>query len=263
MRLIITRNNQPHFFIMKNYPRVKFIFSKKKELETFLIFLNESKHRDNKRKMNWAFYNPHPKLKTLEQKNLNFLEKKLIVKKYIDVYYKENLAEIKRGILKTKKDWQSKEKYFFALVDKIFKNHLWPKGKYIAYSTIWGMYPRYLKDKTFQFPYCHKKKNFTLVVIAHEMLHFIFYDYFFTKHPQYKNHKYDFFVWHVSEIFNVVIQNSPKWIKAFQIKSMEYPEHKKIISGLAKKYYKKTDWRTDDLINDIIKAVKNSLIYLS
>ena len=117
------------------------------------------------------------------------------------------------------------------------------------------MYPRYLKDKTFQFPYRHKKKNFIPVVIAHEMLHFIFYDYIHKKFPKYKSYKYDFFIWHVSEIFNEIVQNSPKWFKVFKAKSMGYPEHKRIVNKLSKKYYKKDKWQLDEIINDIIKLV--------
>jgi hypothetical protein len=243
---------------MVNYPKVKFVISKKKELETFLAFLNESKYWDNKREMNWAFYKPHPKLKILKQKNLSSLEKKSIVVRYINFYYKGNLEKIKKGVLKTKKDWQSKEKHFFNLVDEIFKNHSWPKGKYIAYPTIWGMYPRYLKDKTFQFPYHHKKENFIPVVIAHEMLHFIFYNYFFKNYPHYKKREYDFFVWHISEIFNVIIQNSPPWLKIFNTHVQTYPEHRKIIKQLQQKhYFDNKDIESERLIQDLIEKVKN------
>ncbi len=224
---------------MINYPKIKFPISRKKELETFSAFLNESKYRSNKREMNWAFYRPHPKLKILKQKDLDFLEKKSIVKKYIDVYYKINLAKIKEGALKAKKDWQDKERDFFNLVGEIFKNYPWPKGKYIACPTIFGMYPRFLKDKTFQFPYCHKKKNFIPVVIAHEMLHFIFYDYLYKYFPKYKNPKYNFKIWNISEAFNILIQNSKKWTDVFSQRAMPYPEHKELIMRMKRIFNKK------------------------
>lgn len=220
-------------------PKVKFTISKKKELETFLAFLNESKHLNNKREINWAFYRPHPKLKILKQKHLDFLEKKSIVRKYIDVYYKRNLPKIKVGTLKAKKDWQNKERDFFNLVSEIFKNYPWPKGKYIAYPTIWGMYPRFLKNKTFQFPYCRKKKNFIPVVIAHEMLHFIFYNYIYRYFPKYKNPKYNFKIWNISEAFNILIQNSKEWIGVFGQRAIPYPEHKELIMQMKRIFNKK------------------------
>jgi len=236
---------------MVNYPKVKFVISKKKELETFLAFLNESKYWDNKREMNWAFYKPHPKLKILKQKNLSSLEKKLIVARYINFYYKENLKKIKKGVLKARKDWQSKEKHFFNLVDGIFNNHSWPKGKYIAYPTIWGMYPKYLKDKTFQFPYHHKKKNFIPVVIAHEMLHFIFYNYLYKNFPKYKNPKYSFKIWNISESFNILIQNSKEWVEIFSQRAMSYPEHKDLINRMKRIFDKKQD--INYLLKDLLR----------
>lgn len=238
-------------FVMSKYPKVKFTISKKKELETFLAFLNESKHLDNKREINWAFYRPHPKLKILKQKHLDFLEKKSIVRKYINVYYKRNLPKIKEGTLKAKKDWQDKERDFFNLVSEIFKNYPWPKGKYIAYPTIWGMYPRFLKNKTFQFPYCRKKKNFIPVVIAHEMLHFMFYEHIRRTYSQYKDPEHSFLVWHISEIFNSLVQDSPSWLAVFKKKTMPYPEHERIIAALQKRYADPVTLKADGLIREI------------
>lgn len=216
--------------MIRKYPELKFVISKKKELETFLSFLNEAKYRDNKREMNWAFYQPHPRLRETRDKKLNY--KKKFVKNYIDNFYRKNIASIKKGMLSIKKDWKRKEKHFFSLVDEIFKNAAWPEGKYIAYPTIWGMYPRFLKDKTFQIPYIHKRRNYIPVIIAHEMLHFMFYGHVLKKNPKLKRHKHDFDLWHISEIFNAIIQNSPEWIRVFQQKTTPYPEHKKHIKKL-------------------------------
>ncbi len=85
------------------------------------------------------------------------------------------------------------------------------------------------------------------------MLHFIFYEYFFNKYKKYKSHKYDFFVWHVSEIFNVIIMNKPEWQKILNNKDDGYPEHRKIIQKLSKKNYSLEDL----LENIIVEANKN------
>lgn len=228
----------------KKYPKSKFIISKNKEVETYLAFLEDGKYKDNSREMNWAFYQPHPKLKVLKDKNLSLSQRKAIVKKYVDDFYKKDFRKIKAETNKLKKDWQKAENFFYGLTDEIFGNYKWPKGKYIAYPTIWGMYPRFLDDKTFQFPPEHKKRNYILVIIAHEMLHFIFYDYVYKKFPKLKSHKYDFDLWNVSEAFNVIIQNSPKWVKAFNQKTMSYPEHKNLIRKL-KKIWEETNGDID------------------
>jgi len=222
---------------MKTYPKLKFIIDKKRELETFLNFYNWSKYQETNRDLNWAIYRPHPKLRKIKNEKLS--KQKILIQKHIDSFYKQNLPEIKNGVSKTKRQWRNTEKQFFILVDEIFKNRPWPNGKYIAYSTIWGMFPRYLNDKTFLFPYSHKKKNYILIVITHEMLHFMFYDYVYKKFPKLKNHKYDFVLWNISEIFNTIIQNSPQWVRIFKQKTMGYPEHRKCIPKF-KKYWRES-----------------------
>lgn len=228
---------------MKHYPKLKFVIDKKKELETFLNFYNWSKHQKTDRDLNWAIYKPHPKLREIKKEKLS--KQKTVILKYIDSFYKQNLTQIKNGALKTKKQWENTEKQFFISVDKIFKNHPWPKGKYIAYCTIWGMFPRYLHNKTFLFPDSHNKKNYILIVISHEMLHFMFYDYIYAKFPKLKNQKYNFIIWNMSEIFNVVIQNSREWVNLFHQKTMTYPEHAKHIV-IMKRYWEDSkdidDW---------------------
>ena len=103
------------------------------------------------------------------------------------------------------KDWLMVEKNFHCLVDELFCGHKWPKGKYIAYTTIWGMFPKFLEDKTFQIPFKHKNKRYVIVVIAHELLHFIFYDYFYKKYPKYRLDKYNFL--HTNSKFSEVVED--------------------------------------------------------
>ncbi len=236
----------------KKYPKLRFIISKKKELDTYLAFLEDSKYKDNSREMNWAFYQLHPKLKVLKDKNLSLNQRKTIVEKYISNFYNRYGQRIKKGTNKEKKNWREIEGKFYELTDEIFGDHKWPRGKYIAYPTIWGMYPRFLSDKTFQFPPKHKKQNYIQVIIAHEMLHFIFYDYVYKKFPKLKSHKYDFALWNVSEAFNVVIQNSPKWIAVFNQKTVSYPEHKNLIRKL-EKIWKETDGDIDKFLKKVLK----------
>jgi len=223
---------------MAKYPKIKFKISKKQELETFLAFLDEANYTGNDRNLNWAFYNPHPELRVIKQKNISRKDKIKIISKFINQRYKENSNKIRSQIPKIQKDWKKVEKKFFGLTDKIFNNYSWPKGKYIAYFTIWGMYPRFLDNKTFQIPYEHKNKKYIPIVIAHEMLHFIFYDYLYKNFPKFKKQEYNLKLWNLSEAFNVIIQNSSDWIKVFKEETKSYPEHKKLISDLRKKWKK-------------------------
>ena len=146
---------------------------------------------------------------------------------------------MKKNLVLYSKNWEKLEQRFYLLTDRLFKNKYWPKGKYIAYLTIWGMYPRFLEDKTFQVPHVHKEKKYVNVVIAHEMLHFKFYDYFLKNYSKYNKRKYDFLIWHTSEIFNAIVQNMPSWFKEFGAMVKVYPEHKKVIKRLQEKHNKK------------------------
>jgi predicted SprT family Zn-dependent metalloprotease len=214
------------------YPRLRFKIDYKQDIKTFFIFISEASF-DNGRNLEWAIIKKYPYFK--KYKNGNILEvSKDIVEKFVKSIYFKNQSLVEKNFLIYEKNWRRMEKDFYFLVDKLFCQYPWPKGKYIAYSTIWGLYPRFLENKTFQIPYKYKKKRYISVIIAHEMLHFIFYDYLYKKFPKFQNHKYDFYLWHLSEIFNVIIQNSPEWLKVFQQKTMIYPEHKKYLPKFEK-----------------------------
>lgn len=237
-------------------PKLKFKIDCKKDIKTFFDF-NNSADYDNGRTLEWAFFKKYPSLKKYKKRNILKISREKVVEFVESVYSKEEDI-IAENMSLYQKNWQKKEKKFYNLTGRLFNNNFWPEGKYIVYPTIWGMFPRFLEDKTFQVPYKYKKRKYVDVIIAHEMLHFIFYDYFYKKYPEYKKDKYNFFVWHISEIFNVLIQNSAEWLKVFKIKTMDYPEHKEIIKKLEDQYYRESDFSVDNIVKDIIKLVKNS-----
>jgi predicted SprT family Zn-dependent metalloprotease len=228
--------------------KIKFKISSAKDVKTFFDFLNESDY-DGGRNFEWAIFKNHPYFERFKSEN-GFVVSRKIVKDYVDKYYLKNYKLIEKNFLLFADNWYKNEKAFFKLSEEIFPNTTWPKGKYIAYSTIWGMYPRFLEDKTFQIPILAKKKQSINLIIAHELLHFLFFAYFLNKYKKYKSHKYDFFVWHVSEIFNSIILREPKWQKLLKAKNQDYPEHVEIISKLSNHKYS-----TEDLIEKIIKEV--------
>lgn len=237
-------------YFMKKYPKLKFNIDSNKEIEIYFSFLRDGKYRNLDRKMKWAFYNPHPKLNILKNKGLPKEKKRKIIKEYVNDYYKKYFWEIKKNILLIEKQWKRIERKFFILSDKIFEKYPWPKGKYIAYPTIWGMYPRDLKNKILWFPPEHRLKNYSLVVIAHEMLHFIFYDYLSKKYFKYKINKHNFKIWAISEAFNVIIQSQKEWIEVFKQKPIAYPEHKILIKRMKKIWQHKKD--VDYLLRKIL-----------
>lgn len=103
---------------------------------------------------------------------------------------------------------------FFDEVEKIFKDHPWPKGTYIAYLSLFDFCPRFLDDKTFSVFLYDNDEN-TLFTIFHEMLHFIFYDYCLKRHPKIfkklDTERGPF--WEIAEMFNAVVQQTPVFSK--------------------------------------------------
>lgn len=176
-------------------------------------------------------------------------ERKKEISIYIDNYYKKHIYQLKNSIQEFKKSWTKKEKEFFSKVNKIFKEHPWPKGKYIGYISIFNCNPRFLKDKTFQIYY--KNKYGVVDIISHELLHFIFYDYFT------KNFKKDFKkisekeLWEISEIFNSVLF-SFKPLSSFVSNQNYYPNLKKKINKAIK------NWDSSKEIDDLINYLLNN-----
>ncbi|MFH1585109.1 MAG: hypothetical protein ABIB12_03225 [Patescibacteria group bacterium] len=235
------------------HPKVRFYVSCKKDVEAFFCFLRDTRY-DKGRAFREAVLLKHPSLRqyvSLERHSAN----KTAIEGYVRNFYARNRFSINSNLGVYKKNWFEIQDQFYALADEIFPSRYWPKGKYIAYPTMWGLYPRYLEDKTFQVPFAHPRTKYVNVVIAHEMLHFIFYQYFFAKWPKYKENEYSFFVWNVSEIFNTVVQNSPRWFKVFELPSLGYPEHEKIVKILQEKYCGTSNLDVIMLIQEIIAAV--------
>ena len=108
------------------------------------------------------------------------------------------------------------------------------------------MFPRNIQDKTFYFPYS-KDLHDPLGTIAHEMLHFIFFDYIKKKYgikqdDEFKG-KDPKFVWQVLETFNTVIENWKPYKKIFNAwkNCKPYPGCEKMFAKMIKQWNLKQD----------------------
>jgi len=257
------RENKKHlspsiFLSIMPYPHVTFSKSAKKDFKTLRAFIKDAKY-DNGRNLDWAVFNKYPQLKTHFDKNKHYkIKDEKILLHFINKGYRAKRTAMDRAMAQHKKRWEKIALYYFSLVDTLFGGRRWPRGKYIAFGTIWGMYPRFLEDKTFQIPFWHRTPRYVSVVIAHELLHFMFYDYFYARYPKYRYPKHNFFVWHISEIFNTIVQNSPVWFNRFKLKSLGYLEHKKIVTRISRSIYRRSTWNIDALVDEIINEVQKN-----
>lgn len=187
-----------------NKPHVNFEINKDMDywvLEEFLTFNPEDNFSNN-------ILLSYPKLKEAEK--LNKDSKNLFFKNYVDQLYIDNeikLVDIKE---KTQKSWDLIEGIFLEKVQNLFNGHPWPDGAYVGFLSLFNCNPRFLDNKTFQVYYKHPEG--LVYVSAHEMLHFMFYDYL-EKNPDLTKNVSESVVWDLSEIFNVVVLERPEFVE--------------------------------------------------
>ena len=131
------------------------------------------------------------------------------VSKYVDSFYEKNNQELENTRIFADEQWKAGVHNFFGVADKYFKKHPWPEGKYIGYLSIFNCNPRFLEDKTFQIFWKHPKSFISIA--AHEMLHFLFYDYFLTKFSKEKFTNES--LWKLSEVANYLLLKEKEFIE--------------------------------------------------
>ncbi|MBZ1356484.1 MAG: hypothetical protein KY054_01775 [Candidatus Nealsonbacteria bacterium] len=212
-------------------PKLKLAIDIKADVQNAKRFVNHGEFVDWFLPLNFQY---------ITSKKFFLSERNKIISEYTKHIHKMNEKEILKGVEETKKRWLKIECKFYSLVDKIFLGHDWPKGKYIGYVSIYLMFPRNIKEKTFYFPYSNNKWN-PISTIAHEMLHFIFFDYINSKYKikendefRDKNPKY---VWQVSETFNTVIENWQPYKNIVGSKDVKpYPGCEKMFKTMTKQW---------------------------
>lgn len=237
-------------------PNITFSIDPEKDIGTFFAFANET--YDMEQALAWAFWKPFPESKAWFSEN-RFIGDRKTVETFVREYYVKNGKAIKRNMDVVENMWRKKEKRFSELTEQLFPDAVWPKGTYECFSTIWGMYPRFLDDCSFQIPWNHPKPGYAIAVIPHEMLHFIWYTEFYKHHPEFTpGTEDDYFVWHVSELFNSIVQGLPHWVKVCEQEPMTYPQHETILTQLKLIYRTKKNWAAEDLTNELIEHVKEA-----
>nr|MBD3359349.1 hypothetical protein [Candidatus Buchananbacteria bacterium] len=233
---------------MSQYPQVKFIIDYKKDIKNALNFL--SWHKNDPYYLE-KFFPKH--LHYILDKKFTQKEKAKILRAYTQKYFTDNKKEFTANLKKIKKSWQKIAPRYFKLMDKIFKDHKWPQGDYSAVASIYNMFPRHIEEKIFFFPIDRPHPEFVNKVIAHEMTHFIYFDYLkkhynLTEDSKIKN-KPDNYVWLVSEIFNHIIENWQPYNKILknEKKRQPYFGNKKLIKKMQHNWQKKQDidWLLD------------------
>ncbi len=210
---------------MANYPKLKFELNLDLDIDIGTEFLSVQgggidfgKH----------IVELHPDLSVAKKLGENL--KRSEVGKYTRKYYRLHKTDLQEKTRRFSENWARVEDRFFESVKRVFGSHTWPEGRYICSLSIYDCNPRFLEDKTFQVYYLHPQGSNH--VIAHEMLHFIFFDYLDKKEKRFKNKIDEGTTWLLSELFNDVVLDLPEFIEFKSKDGGFYPE----VAEFAKKF---------------------------
>ena len=231
---------------------LQFKVSEIADLKVAMGFIKETSFSDGKN-LEWAFKKLHKPVFVYIQKNLGIKKTESFISVYLDKYYSKHINDLKIDTIRAKRNWLKVEQQYLSLLKALFPKYKLSTRIVKAYITIWGLYPRDINRLTFWIPDIYKPTAYINVTIAHELLHFAFYDQFYKQYPKYKNGKYNYFVWQISEIFNSVVQRSKEWLVVFKMPNMGYPDQEKLVNKLSKKYNYNID--ANKLIKDILKLL--------
>lgn len=179
---------------------------------------------------------PHPNLKSALTE-VDDAKRRGMIDAFVDEYYEKekDSLELYRSQLET--DWGEVSTRFFKAVSDIFSGHEFPDGKYIGYISIFDCNPRFLDDKTFQVYQRHELGG--VFVTAHELLHFIFYDYAKRSLPDLFDgvDTEEGLFWDVAELFNSVILATDPFVEVHGVETASvYPDHKQYMDQLSEEW---------------------------
>jgi len=210
---------------MRKYPALTFKLNKALDKEVCFNFLGVKAGGID---FGRGLVTLHPSLNKLD--TLDKEGKIHFIRDYVNRYYRRKGHILAKFAKTFALEWRSVEVQYYRAVDQIFSNYLWPEGLYICYLSIFYSNPRFLENKTFQM-YCWNPDGVKYIV-AHEMLHFIFYDYVERKFTEEIKHLPPQKIWVLSEVFNNIILSLPEFMKFTEKTPLFYPDHVELTEKL-------------------------------
>ena len=177
----------------------------------------------------------HPQLRSIKSLK-EIAQREKVIRVYFDNYYQIHRTAMLRKLKRVQDALHKKEQKYIAITEDFFGGFRFPKWKYIAYISIINCNPRFLESKTFQFFY-KKPLADAVYTVAHELLHFIFFDFIEKKLKKETISLSENKLWDISEIFNVVVLKSPRYRHIVNQKFViPYPDHQRYIRQFEKAY---------------------------
>lgn len=219
--------NESSEVLQRTPPKLRFEIDINHDISKFETFILDDINSSGVNFKN-SIFTVHPELRNVD--SLPQSEKTTFIKRYVNKYYKDNNSKLKEYIPLLTEKWEQYSGTFYGRCNEIFKGMPWPDGKYIGTISISGPMPRYLDQKTFDVP--PVKDNRCIQTTAHEMMHFMFFEYVRKRYLPTLTNTYEEVMrektsglftiplWELSEIFNIVILSS----QSFGIGSKPKPE---------------------------------------
>ncbi len=174
----------------------------------------------------------HPALRSAI--NQGAVQRKKTIHAYVDRYYRLHRTEMQDKAHTLGQFWHKKEEDYVVITQKFFGGFKFPPGEYIGYASVINCNPRFLETKTFQFFY-KKSIGDAVHTVAHELLHFIFFDFIEKKLQKEIKHLTEDQIWDCSEIFNILALKSSRYRHIIdQRHVVPYPDHRHHVSKLQK-----------------------------
>lgn len=211
-------------------PKIIFKFNKLLDKKMALVFLNVNQGGVN---FSSGIIGVHPELEGITKKSRP--KQKKMIDKHFNFFYTKHKKYLNDKVKDYQFNWNSVEKDFFSEVKKIFPNQIKKNIKYVGYLSIIDCNPRFLNNNSFQVFYFHTQG--VKYVTAHEILHFIFYQYALSNFSKlFKNLDTENGIfWDLAEMFNIVILSRPQFVKLHGQKNLKpYPQHNKYLNPLKK-----------------------------
>ena len=223
---------------MEKYPKIKFCFDLKTQKRMALEFL----------RMGWPI---HPDLDHLSQYADENLVKQKIAS-FFENYVQKHCEELSRNFHQAKDSWLPVEESFYRKVDVLLNAHPWPQKSYKAMGSVFYAWPRYIKEGRFAFPISSKYIYQANIVIAHEMLHFIVYDYLEKKFSLTPSERFDRDnkFWQFTENLNALIESGPMWQEFMNgHEAAVKPECRRLYDEMA------LIWNTNKEVDNLVKQI--------
>jgi hypothetical protein len=204
---------------------LKFITSRQNDIFAFLEFLKQ----DQNKKLLLDFIG-------LVEVNDSVIHRQ--AEEFARDFYKKRKKDIERSTLETESAWNKKKSFFYKRTSELFPLDF--KKDISAMPTIWPMCGRFFEKNLITFPF-DKKSEEGVFVIAHELLHFIFYEYISICYGFSEDKIFSQEVWDFSEVLNVLIQNQKTWKDEFEITAKPHPNHSVLYEKMEHEWRVKSD----------------------